>query len=98
MAGMAEEKKEMENALAKAQDDLEAADMKTCTLCGQKKLVSEMKDAHTWERAATQYRCNDCNRLRMRVQRMLAKLENKEMKVGYQELNPQERKEFYNKA
>ena len=72
----------MENALAKAQDDLEAADMKTCTLCGQEKLVSEMKDAHTWERAVTQYRCNECNRLRRRVQRMLARLENADMKQG----------------
>ena len=98
MAGMAEEKKEMENALAKAQDDLEAADMKTCTLCGQKKLVSEMTDAHAWERASTQYRCNECNKLRRRVQRMLARLENADMKQGYQDLNPQERKEFYNKA
>ena len=46
MVGMAEEKKEMEMAFSKAHDDLEAADMKTCTLCGQKKLVSEIRCTH----------------------------------------------------
>ncbi len=70
-----------------------------CCMCGEAfaaELVTTAQKADCITGSKNQFRCNKCNALRLRVQRMV-KSHDEEL-GGYTEFNPEERRTFYKKA